>query len=146
MKAIVVKRYKKNGPPHLIDLPEPQMGANDVLVRIEATRWCQTNASSSQFSSGDNLLGRKKIAPLCESGGAVGLEILPTVERALLVEMIMDRGVNCDELLQRSCPTEAKHRPLPSSKRLVRILHTIVGPAASFLTIVDAEVLESRTI
>ena len=37
MKAFVVDKYKKNDPLHLIDMPEPQMGAHDVLVRIQAT-------------------------------------------------------------------------------------------------------------
>ena len=52
--------------------------------------WCQTNANSSHFSIDNNLLGRKKAAPLSKSGGAVGLEILSAVEGALLVEMVED--------------------------------------------------------
>ena len=34
--------------------------------------------------------GSKKAAPLCESSGAVQLEILPTVEGTLLIEMVVD--------------------------------------------------------
>ena len=37
MKAFVVEKYKKQGDLHLTDMPEPNMGANDVLVRIQAT-------------------------------------------------------------------------------------------------------------
>lgn len=37
MKAFVVDKYKKNGPLRLADMPDPKIGANDVLVRIEAT-------------------------------------------------------------------------------------------------------------
>lgn len=37
MKAFVVEKYKKNGALRLADMPEPQMGANDVLVQIKAT-------------------------------------------------------------------------------------------------------------
>lgn len=37
MKAFVVDTYKKNGPLRLADMPDPKIGANDVLVRIEAT-------------------------------------------------------------------------------------------------------------
>jgi NADPH:quinone reductase-like Zn-dependent oxidoreductase len=37
VKAFVVKEYKKKGPLHLTDMPEPLLGANDVLVRIQAT-------------------------------------------------------------------------------------------------------------
>ncbi|WCJ64974.1 NADP-dependent oxidoreductase [Agrobacterium tumefaciens] len=37
MKAFVVDKYKKNGPLRLADVPEPVIGADDVLVRIHAT-------------------------------------------------------------------------------------------------------------
>jgi NADPH:quinone reductase-like Zn-dependent oxidoreductase len=37
VKAFVVDKYKKNGPIRLADMPEPQLGADDVLVRIQAT-------------------------------------------------------------------------------------------------------------
>lgn len=37
MKAFVVEKYKKNGPIRLRDVPQPKMGANDVLVRIQAS-------------------------------------------------------------------------------------------------------------
>lgn len=37
MKAFVIDKYQKNGPLRLADMPDPQIGANDVLVRIEAT-------------------------------------------------------------------------------------------------------------
>lgn len=37
MKAFVVDKYKKKAPLRLADVPDPHIGANDVLVRIEAT-------------------------------------------------------------------------------------------------------------
>jgi NADPH:quinone reductase-like Zn-dependent oxidoreductase len=37
VKAFVVEKYKKNGPLRLTDMPEPLVGADDVLVRIQAT-------------------------------------------------------------------------------------------------------------
>lgn len=37
MKAFVVDKYRKRGPLRLADMPEPAMGADDVLVRIQAT-------------------------------------------------------------------------------------------------------------
>lgn len=37
MKAFVVDKYKKNGPLTFVDKPEPQIGADDLLVRINAT-------------------------------------------------------------------------------------------------------------
>ncbi len=54
-----------------------------------APGWCQTNANSSQFPSSGILLGRKKAAPLSEGGGAVGREIRPAVDGALLMEMVV---------------------------------------------------------
>jgi len=37
VKAFVVDKYKKKGPLRLADMPDPVIGANDVLVRIHAT-------------------------------------------------------------------------------------------------------------
>lgn len=37
MKAFVVDKYKRKGALRLAEMPEPQMGADDVLVRIRAT-------------------------------------------------------------------------------------------------------------
>lgn len=37
MKAFVVDKYKKHGPLRLADMPDPEVGADDVLVRIHAT-------------------------------------------------------------------------------------------------------------
>lgn len=36
MKAFIVEKYKKKGPVRLADMPEPVLGANDVLVKVEA--------------------------------------------------------------------------------------------------------------
>jgi NADPH:quinone reductase-like Zn-dependent oxidoreductase len=37
VKALVVDKYKRQGPLRLADMPDPRIGANDVLVRIHAT-------------------------------------------------------------------------------------------------------------
>ena len=37
MKAFVVDKYKKKAPLRLAEMPDPHVGPNDVLVRIEAT-------------------------------------------------------------------------------------------------------------
>ena len=42
------------------------------------SRWCRTNANSSQYPSNGNQLRRKNAAPLCESRAA-GLEIRSAV-------------------------------------------------------------------
>ena len=86
-----------------------------------------------------DVLGCKEAAPLGESGGAVGLEILSAIEGALLIEMVMDRGVNGGELLQCSHPTKAEHRALSPSEGLVRILRAIVGPTTGLLAVADAK-------
>ncbi|SES45121.1 NADP-dependent oxidoreductase [Rhizobium sp. NFR03] len=50
MKAYVVEKYKKNGPLTLVDRPAPQVQANDVLVRIEATA---VNVLDSKIRNGE---------------------------------------------------------------------------------------------
>src|SRR3990167_8682718 len=37
VKAFVVDKYKKKGALRLADMPDPQIGANDVLIRIHAS-------------------------------------------------------------------------------------------------------------
>ena len=65
-----------------------------------------------------NLSGTN-LAPLGESGGAVGLEIVSAVEGAFLVEMIADGGMNGGEFLQTSHAAEPLHGPFSSSKQQV---------------------------
>ena len=36
MRAFIFEKYRKNGPLRLTDMPEPDVGADDVLVRIQA--------------------------------------------------------------------------------------------------------------
>ena len=50
MKAYVVEKYKKNGRLTLVDRPAPQVQANDVLVRIEATA---VNVLDSKIRNGE---------------------------------------------------------------------------------------------
>ena len=116
------------------------------IMIISACWWCQSNASSSQFISTGNTLGCKEAAPLSKSGGTVQLEILSAVEGALLIEMVVYRSMDGHELLQCSHPPETEHCPFAPSERLVRILRTIVGPTAYFLSIADAKVLQRCAI
>jgi hypothetical protein len=53
----------------------------------------------------------------------------------LLIEMIVDLGVNRAELLQRLHTSKPLHRPLSSSKRLMRILRPIVEAATDLVPI-----------
>ena len=90
--------------------------------------------------------GREKATPFSESGGAVQLEILSVVEGALQVEMVVDRGVNRGEFLQRSHAPEPHYGPLSSSERQVRVLGPVVEPAPRLTVIPAAEVLQGSTI
>jgi hypothetical protein len=65
---------------------------------------------------------------------------------SFLVEVVVDRAVNRGEFLQTSHPSEPEHRPLSSSKRLVRILDTIVQPTADLSLVDGAQTLERGTI
>lgn len=78
--------------------------------------------------------------------GAFGLEVFSAIEVTLLVEMIGNRCVNRGEFLQTSHLLKTEHRPFTPSKWLVLIFNTIVPPAAGFLPITDAELLEHSAI
>jgi len=91
-------------------------------------------------------LRRKKTPPLGKGGGSVHLEIPSAAEGTLLVEMVVDGGVDRDEPLQGSHPPEAEHRPLAPSERQVRIFRPIVEPAAGSLAVTDAEFPQGRAV
>ncbi len=59
--------------------------------------------------------------------------------------MVVYRRMNGGEFLQASHVTKAQHRPLSSSKRLVRILSAVVQPAAGFLLLRIADNLHRNT-
>jgi len=63
-----------------------------------------------------------------------------------LVEVVVNRAVDCGELLQTSHSSEAKHCSLPSSKWLVGILGTVVDPSANFALVDAAELFQGRAI
>ncbi len=64
-------------------------------------------------------LSRGELTPFSERGRAVLLEDIAAIEVTVVVEMIVDRGVDGGELLQGLDVPEVRHRPLSSSKRLV---------------------------
>ena len=82
--------------------------------------------------------GSDKAAPLGESGGTGQLVGVAVLEVALRGKMVVDRGMDGGELLQRSHAPEPQHRPFASSERQVRVFGPIVEPAPH-LTIVTAE-------
>ncbi len=80
---------------------------------------CQTNANQSQFAPTHQISGCAEMTPLGEGGGAVELEVVPAVEVAFVVEVIMDRGMDGGEFLQASHSAKPLHRTFSSSKRQV---------------------------
>ena len=88
----------------------------------------------SVFPSAANL-GHTQLTPLGKSGGPVELEIGPAVEMSFLVKMVLDGGVDGNELLQTSHLSEAEHGPFPPSNWQVRILSPVIQPAANFLSV-----------
>jgi hypothetical protein len=56
-------------------------------------------------------------------------------EVALLIEVVLDRGVNGAEFLQRLHPPKPEHRTLSSSERLMRVFCAIVHPAPASLPV-----------
>ena len=98
------------------------------------SKWCcQTNANQSLVGQGYCPLCRAETAPLCESGGAVGLEMISPGETSLLVEVVEDGGMDGGELLKTSHAPEALHCAFSSSEGEMGVLHTIVEPSARCL-------------
>jgi hypothetical protein len=81
-------------------------------------RCCQSNANWSPKCPDPGLSGRQ-LTRLGQSDRAVLLEDAAAVEVAVLVKVVVDRGVNGGELLKGLDVPEFGHRTLPSSERLV---------------------------
>ncbi len=61
------------------------------------------------------------------------LEDIAAIEVTVVVEMVVDRGVDRGEFLQGLDIPKPCHRTLSSSERLVRVLGSIVEPPAALL-------------
>ena len=79
-----------------------------------------------------NKSGRE-LAPFGQSGSAVMFKNITAVQMALVVEKVMDRGMDGGKILEGAGVPELGHRFFSPSERLVRILCPIVKPAAAFL-------------
>ena len=64
-------------------------------------------------------LSRGEFTPFSERGSAVLLEDIAAVEVAVLVEVVVDRGMGGGEFLQGLYISELRHRSFSSSERLV---------------------------
>ena len=66
-----------------------------------------------------SLFSRGELTPFSEGGGAVLLKDFASIEVTVVVEKVVDRGVDGGELLQGLDVPEFRHRSLSSSKWLV---------------------------
>jgi hypothetical protein len=73
------------------------------------------------------------LTPLGQSSRATLFENIATVEMAVLVEVVVERGMGGGEFLQGLYVSEPRHRSFSSSERLVRILGSIVEPPTALL-------------
>ncbi len=79
---------------------------------------CQTNLNRPAKGAGPTRSGRQ-LTPLAQGGGTVLSEDVAVIEVTVLIEMIMDRGVDGGKLLQSLYVPELRHRTLSSSERLM---------------------------
>ena len=84
----------------------------------EPGRQCQTNANRTAKCA-RRIASGCQVTPLGQRGEAVLLEDVAVVEVAIVVEVIVDRGVDGGEFLQGLDVPEFRHCPFPSSERLV---------------------------
>ncbi len=89
---------------------------------------------------------RGELTPFSERGGTVLLEGIAAVEVAVLVEVIVDRGMGGGKFLQGLYISEIRHRSFSSSERLVGILGSIVEPPTALLIASIADYLHRRSV
>jgi hypothetical protein len=93
-------------------------GLNYLIDTENAVRQCQTNANQTAKCA-KRIASGCQLTPLGQHGGAVLLEDVASAEVAIVVKVIVDRGVNGGEFLQGLDVPEFRHCPFPSSERLV---------------------------
>ncbi len=91
-------------------------------------------------------LSRSELTPFSERGSAVLLEDIAAVEVAVLVEVVVDRGMGGGKFLEGLHVPELRHRSFSSSERLVGILSSIVQPPAALLISSIADYLHRRSV
>ena len=84
----------------------------------DAIGQCQTNANQTAKCA-KRIASGCQLTPLGQRGGAVPLEDVASAEVAIVVKVIVDRGVDGGEFLQGLDVPEFRHCPFPSSERLV---------------------------
>ncbi len=91
-------------------------------------------------------LSRGELTPFSERGSAVLLEDIAAVEVAVLVEVIVYRGMGGGEFPQGLYISELRYRSFSSSERLVGILGSIVEPPTALLIGSIAAYLHRRSV
>ncbi len=96
-----------------------------MLLRASASgepqgpsRRCQTKSNQSP-KSGELRISGGKLAPFGQRDSAVMFEDIAAVEVAILIEVVVDRGMDGGEFLKGLHVPELRHRPLSSSERLM---------------------------
>ena len=88
----------------------------------------------------------RKLPPLGQGSGAVLLEDVAAVEVAVLVELVVKRGMDGSELLKGLHVPKLRHRPLSSSERLMRVFGPVVELATALLSGSVTDLLHRRTV
>jgi PQQ enzyme repeat len=95
------------------------VNAPPASYAIDGKQWqCQTNANQTAKCA-KRIASGCQLTPLGQRGGAVLLEDVASAEVAIVVKVIVDRGVDGGEFLQGLEVPEFRHCPFPSSERLV---------------------------
>ena len=102
--------------------------------------------TSLLLPSPTRALGRKKAAPLGESGSARLFEVNAVLEVTLRRKVVVDRGMDIREFLQRSHAPEPQHGTLSSPDGQVRVLHSIIHPSPHLAVIATAQVLQRGAV
>ena len=88
----------------------------------------------------------RKLKPFGHSGRAVLLEDTAATEMAVLVEMIVDRGMCGSKFLPGLDVPEPVHRSFSSSKRSVCVFGPVIEPTPTFLTLQTSNNFHRRTV
>ena len=88
------------------------------LADLGVRRHCQSNLSGPAKGAGLRRSGRQ-LTPLGEGGRTVLFEDVAGVYVAVVIEVVVDRGMGSGKLLESLHVPELRHRSFSSSERLV---------------------------
>src|SRR5665811_1007443 len=106
---------------------------------------CIRDRSGPAKGAGLRRSGRQ-LTPLGQGGRTVLFEDVAAVEVAVLVEVIVDRGMGSGKLLEGFHVPEPLHRSFSSLERLVGILSPIVEPPTALLIGSIADYFHRRSV